>query len=170
MRKTLNAIIILISIFFITGCTVRTYKVTRKRVDQEITGNRGCLQGECPQIEKKRPSTRDTYIIEFEFGSQLKNQLAPEQYKEEAEKNYSAAISEPTETYSEEDVLKEPKISEETEEYYTSYTVMKDDTLQKISKKFYGTYRKWKKIYEANKDKIKNPDMIEPGIIIRIPK
>ncbi|HBR14717.1 MAG TPA: hypothetical protein DD723_04120 [Candidatus Omnitrophica bacterium] len=49
------------------------------------------------------------------------------------------------------------------------YTVEKDDTLQKISKKFYGTYSQWSKIYEANKERIENPDSIQPGIVIVIP-
>ncbi|MDE1920991.1 MAG: LysM peptidoglycan-binding domain-containing protein [Candidatus Omnitrophica bacterium] len=50
-----------------------------------------------------------------------------------------------------------------------SYTVQKDDTLQKISKKVYGTYSKWYKIYKANKDKIKNPNVLRPGTVLTIP-
>lgn len=53
---------------------------------------------------------------------------------------------------------------------FVDYKVEKDDTLQKISKKFFNTYKKWPAIYEANKDKIKNPDRIKPGITIRIPQ
>ena len=49
------------------------------------------------------------------------------------------------------------------------YTVMKDDTLQKISKKVYGSHGKWTKIYDANKDKIKNPNFVKPGTVITIP-
>ena len=46
---------------------------------------------------------------------------------------------------------------------------MKDDTLQKISKKVYGSHGKWTKIYDANKDKIKNPNFVKPGTVITIP-
>jgi len=49
------------------------------------------------------------------------------------------------------------------------YVVEKGDTLQKISKKFYGTTKKWKKIYEANKDILKDPDKIRPGQKLVIP-
>ncbi|NCC45356.1 MAG: LysM peptidoglycan-binding domain-containing protein, partial [Clostridia bacterium] len=28
----------------------------------------------------------------------------------------------------------------------------------------------WRKIYNANRDRIKNPDLIRPGWVIRIPK
>lgn len=49
------------------------------------------------------------------------------------------------------------------------YVVKKGDTLQKISDKMYGTTKKWKKIYEANKDVLKSPDMIKPGQKLVIP-
>jgi nucleoid-associated protein YgaU len=47
------------------------------------------------------------------------------------------------------------------------YTVVKGDSLSKIGKK-YGV--QWKEIYEANKDKIKDPDHIEPGWKLKIPQ
>lgn len=47
------------------------------------------------------------------------------------------------------------------------YTVVKGDNLSKIGKK-YGV--KWKDIYEANKDKVKDPDHIEPGWKLKIPQ
>jgi len=50
-----------------------------------------------------------------------------------------------------------------------TYTVQKDDTLQKISKKVYGTYSKWYKIYKANKDKINNPNVLQPGTVLTLP-
>jgi nucleoid-associated protein YgaU len=50
-----------------------------------------------------------------------------------------------------------------------SYTVVKGDSLSKIAKRFYGDAQQWQKIYEANKDQIKNPDLIYPGQTFRIP-
>ena len=47
------------------------------------------------------------------------------------------------------------------------YVVVSGDNLTKIGKKF---NLKWKDIYEANKDKIKDPDHIEPGWKLRIPQ
>lgn len=52
---------------------------------------------------------------------------------------------------------------------YAVYTVEKNDTLQKISKKFYDSYSKWPKIYEANRLKIKNPDALIPGTVLKVP-
>ena len=50
-----------------------------------------------------------------------------------------------------------------------SYTVQKGDTLSKISKQFYGDANKYQKIFEANKDQLKDPDKIQPGQVLRIP-
>jgi nucleoid-associated protein YgaU len=50
-----------------------------------------------------------------------------------------------------------------------TYTVVSGDSLSKIAKKQYGDANKWKAIYEANKDKIKNPDLIYPGQVLNLP-
>jgi nucleoid-associated protein YgaU len=48
--------------------------------------------------------------------------------------------------------------------------VVKGDSLSKIAKQFYGNANQWKRIYEANKDVIKNPDLIYPGQTFTIPE
>ena len=50
------------------------------------------------------------------------------------------------------------------------YTIVKGDNLSKISKKFYGDPNKYNKIFEANKEVIKDANLIYPGQKIRIPK
>ena len=50
-----------------------------------------------------------------------------------------------------------------------TYTVAGGDTLSKIAKKFYGNANAWNTIFQANKDQIKNPDMIHPGQVLKIP-
>jgi len=57
-----------------------------------------------------------------------------------------------------------PKAAERT------YTVAAGDNLSKIAKKMYGDANQWKKIFEANTDKLKNPDLIHPGQVLRIPE
>lgn len=47
------------------------------------------------------------------------------------------------------------------------YEVKPGDSLSKIAKNYPGLT--WQKIYEANKDQIKNPDMIHPGQKLKIP-
>jgi nucleoid-associated protein YgaU len=51
----------------------------------------------------------------------------------------------------------------------TTYTVAAGDSLSKIAKHFYGDANKYMKIFEANKDQLKNPDLIKPGQTLRIP-
>ncbi|MBL7698255.1 MAG: LysM peptidoglycan-binding domain-containing protein [Chitinophagaceae bacterium] len=48
----------------------------------------------------------------------------------------------------------------------TEYTVKSGDSLSKIASKY---DLKWKDIFEANKDLIKNPDLIQPGWKLKIP-
>lgn len=50
-----------------------------------------------------------------------------------------------------------------------TYTVMGGDSLWKISERMYGNGNEWRKIYEANKDRIKDPDVIQPGWVLNIP-
>jgi nucleoid-associated protein YgaU len=50
-----------------------------------------------------------------------------------------------------------------------TYTVQPGDSLSKISKQFYGDANKYMTIFEANKDKLSDPDKIKPGMDLRIP-
>jgi nucleoid-associated protein YgaU len=50
-----------------------------------------------------------------------------------------------------------------------TYVVKSGDSLSKIAKVMYNDAKQWKKIYEANKDQIKNPDLIRPGQKFIIP-
>jgi nucleoid-associated protein YgaU len=51
----------------------------------------------------------------------------------------------------------------------TRYTVRKGDTLSAIAKREYGDAGAWRRIYEANRDQIENPDLIHPGQELKIP-
>ena len=50
-----------------------------------------------------------------------------------------------------------------------TYTVVSGDSLSKIAKREYGDATKWHAIFEANRDKIKDPDLIHPGQVLTIP-
>ncbi len=51
-----------------------------------------------------------------------------------------------------------------------TYVVKPGDTLSGIAKAVYGDWKHWQDIYEANKDKIKNPDLIQVGWELKLPK
>lgn len=50
------------------------------------------------------------------------------------------------------------------------YTIQKGDSLSKIAKARYGDAMKWQALFEANREVIKDPDLIYPGQQIRIPE
>jgi len=61
-------------------------------------------------------------------------------------------------------------ISTDTEVDRT-YTVRPGDSLSKIAKSLLGDARKWRLLYEANKEVVgSNPDLIQPGQVLKIPK
>ena len=50
-----------------------------------------------------------------------------------------------------------------------TYTVKSGDSLSKIAQSQLGDGAKWKAIYEANRDKIDDPDLIHPGQVLNLP-
>lgn len=50
-----------------------------------------------------------------------------------------------------------------------TYEIKGDDTLWSIAKQFYGSGANWRRIYDANRDVIKNADRPPTGAMIRIP-
>ena len=49
------------------------------------------------------------------------------------------------------------------------YTVVAGDTLPKIAEREYGDAQLWRRIYEANRGIIKDPEIIYPGQSLTIP-
>lgn len=49
------------------------------------------------------------------------------------------------------------------------YTVVPGDTLSEIAQKLYGDLNEWPRIFQANQDQIANPNVIQPGQVLRIP-
>ncbi len=168
----------LLSIVFLSGCLSRTYTVVRDRVDQDVAGNQGFIGGGVPSDYQQAPkkfTTRKTRVVEVEFGKPLESEkpvnipevgTAPEPQLSAQEGSLEVADS---------GIESAPAISEAPEskgdvEIPETYVVQKNDTLQKISQHFYGTTKKWTRIFEANKEKLKTPDKIRPGQVIKIPK
>jgi nucleoid-associated protein YgaU len=49
------------------------------------------------------------------------------------------------------------------------HIVAKGETLGSISSKYYGSSGKWKKIYENNRNIIKDPNVLKPGTKLMLP-
>jgi nucleoid-associated protein YgaU len=50
-----------------------------------------------------------------------------------------------------------------------SYTVRKGDTLSEIAKDHYGKASEFKRIFEANRDVLSDPDKIQVGQVLKLP-
>ena len=48
-------------------------------------------------------------------------------------------------------------------------TVKAGDSLSKIAKRELGDAERWREIYDANKEQIKDPDLIHPGQVFTLP-
>ncbi len=51
-----------------------------------------------------------------------------------------------------------------------NYTVQPGDTLSKIARQFYGDANAYMKIFEANTDQLKDPNMIKVGQVLKVPR
>ena len=63
-----------------------------------------------------------------------------------------------------------PMQSPAPEPGFTEYRVVKGDSLSAIAKRHYGDAQAWRTIFEANRDIIKDPDLIHPGQVLKLPK
>ena len=64
-----------------------------------------------------------------------------------------------------------PPVEEEPPAELAKHTVVPGDWLSKIAKKYYdGNWRAWDRIFEANRDQIRNPDLIYPRQVFSIPR
>ena len=59
--------------------------------------------------------------------------------------------------------------SDSSNESGRSYVVKPGDSLSKIAQQVYGNMNDWRKIYDANREIIKDPDLIHPGQTLRLP-
>jgi len=130
----------------------KVYREERVRQeDKELYGNRGYLQGGIsPEKEVYVPETAKAQQSNMRISGGLYSGRTPQVVYSEPSKATGAN-----------------SVSTEDKEYYV---VEKGDTLQIISEKFYGTTKKWKALYEANKNVLKSPDRIRPGQKLVIPK
>ena len=144
------------------GCAsikARSYIETKERVDQNIDGNAGYLEGTPPEAARTAPAkkTRDIYVLEI-------TKKSPEE-----EDTIVPDVSTPVESTTGSPTVHPQSWFTPPSSLPAQYTVGKDDTLQTIAKKFYNSYSKWPKIYEANKDKISDPNRIRSGVVLTIP-
>lgn len=191
-KKWIMTVVALVCGGLLTGCstytrentTVRHYLQDKKRVDLGMHGNAGYLQGRPDDVEGPTKDTRKIYVVEvttddnnlddMPFGSEgvVKKTVVMDEGVTQTT-DVRVVDSRPRvniPTFEDENQawgMEDDEMNEITE--FVEYTVEKTDTLQKISKKFYNSYSKWPKIYDVNRDVIKDPNFLKPGTVIKIP-
>jgi len=78
-------------------------------------------------------------------------------------KQLTASVEKPQPTEALAKIAKVPALAAQ------QYTVKSGDTLSKLAERFYSAPGKWEKIYDANKDILKNPNYIYIGMKLTIP-
>ena len=157
---------LVLAVVFAAGCGVKaqTYVMTKPRVNIAPNGgNAGYLAGKGVYQEPEK-KTRKVYVLEL---SKPVSASEVKKIEETVSKTttQAVAVDQAGNMPATPDALSAASGPGES----VSYTVQKDDTLQKIAKKFYGSYGKWTRVYEANKDKLKNPNFVRPGTVLTIP-
>jgi LysM repeat protein len=127
--------------------------VPARTPDDEMWGNRGFLSPREKVEEEPRRPARAERIREIAHLEELEVQRP--------EPAISTPVPKPK------PIARKPKGPS-----YTEYTVKKGDTLSSIAAKpsIYGSARKWKQIYEANRDILKDSSRIYPGQVLKIPR
>lgn len=193
-RYSVQLLSLIILSVLVAGCQtakkveVRAYMQDKERIDQELSGKVGNWESApdvvAPEVRKE---TRRIYVVEVSKEAEdgpyddkvvtMESSNEPEKDAEYAREN---SVEQAEKVMASRPKIVLPPIVDDAPQTVSNiqggkvskiieYRVEKDDTLQKISKKFYDSYSKWPKIYEANKAKIKNPDFLQPGIVIEIP-
>ncbi len=159
------------------GCARITSQVVEKpRVDQELQGNRGFLMGAAPEVGQRK-STRK--IVQTDIELPTASELNPWRVEKKGAQAQAAAAAatqaaRPVEPpaparWEEPEIPIEPPVRGEPKPAVSRYTVKSGDTLEKISAKVYGDSSQWRRIYEANRDKLKSPNRIYAGQKLVIP-
>jgi len=192
MRSLIALLVSIVVTMSLSGC-LRTYTFKQERVDQEISGNRGTIAGEVTPAPAIRTVPKRTVIgVDVEipafvnYGKKApaeKREVTPDKelwgnkgnifsrdggtqqkaYPYKAERVKKVSVVEKPSIFSRKKVSKKPS--------FVEYTVKKRDTLSSIAARsdIYGNAGKWKKIYEANRNTLKDPSRLYPGQVLRIP-
>ena len=166
MKKLFGFLALAVMIGVLAGCSVTTKMVTRERVDQNLsssTGNQGYLMG-TPPAAGERKLTKTYIEVQVEAPAIEKENRVPQKIMETP-----APDDEPVTNFGTQPVER-PASGRGTKGELTDYKVRKGETLQKISNKLYGTTKQWKKLYDLNRDVLKSPDKIRPGMTIKVPR
>lgn len=141
----------------VSGCRTATRIAEVPRVDLELEGgNRGYLLGRPPEAAPLKP-TRQMVQTDIEITGFATSKRAA------------------GETQMNEEPLAHPALPTSTGPApgpFDTYVAQKGDSLWSIAARpeVYGKATRWRALFEANRDVLKNPDALRPGMTIKIPR
>ena len=144
-----------VGVLLVAGCRAATRVSEMPRVDLELTGgNRGYLVGRAPEGAALK-TTREMVSTTLEIPSFYKPTRA----------RAPASLDE----------IAPPEMGREPASRpgaYDTYVVQKGDSLWSIAAKpgVYGKAARWREIFDANRDLLKTPDQLRPGMTLKIPR
>ena len=165
MRQFLHIAIGVVCGAFVVGCRAATRVAEVPRVDLSLQeGNRGYLIGRPPEAAQSK-TTRQMVQTDIELPSFYKPQPIP---------NAPVGLGEIAPTGREtsgEGMHLSPAAGAEPDRS-EAYVVQKGESLWSIAAKpeVYGSATRWRAIFNANRDVLKNPDGIRPGMTLKIPR
>lgn len=172
MMKEVKWIVVAVGLtFWMAGCARMTTQIVEKpRVDQGLKGNRGYLVGKAPAAAE-RPKTRKVLETSIEMATMdemnpWKKSKAPEA---RPQSQSVPATSPPVKTALPIEEEEELHVAAIRPSPSTRYTVKAGDTLEKIASKIYGDSSQWRRIFEANRQKLSTPSRIYPGQKLIVP-
>ena len=165
MRQRAQAIIWLVPALILSGCHAPTRVVAKitevPRVDVELSsGNRGYVAG-TPPAGSEMKTTRQMVEATIEI---------PSFYKPKP----GGAVPPPAEQFAppETETGDEAGAVHVVPGKYDTYAVQKGESLWSIAAKpeIYGKATRWRRIFDANRDQLKSPDQVKPGMTLKIPR
>ena len=142
---------------------IRAMNLGVKHIDAKIEGKVVTLTGEVPSKDVK-----GRVVQEFNKLVETENTLNQIRVAEKAPAPTPAAAPAPAAA-----AAKAPAaapVAAPAAPKERIHEVVKGDTLSKIAKQYYGDANKYRKIFDANRDILDNPDLIKVGQKLRIPE
>ena len=144
----------------VAGCHAVTRVIEEPRVDLEVSGgNRGYLVGTPPPATEPAKTTRQMVETEVEIPAWSRSKRGQAVGLGE--------VAPPEMDFSDSEGGAEGAATSSG-----SYTVKKGDTLWSIAADpaVFGNANQWRDLYDANRDVLRSPDQLRPGMVLNIPR
>ena len=162
MRPHMQRMLVMTGAALVGGCHAATRVADVPRVDLKLEGgNRGYLIGTPPEGAALKP-TRQMVATDIELPSFYRPTHGGTSVSPEGSTSSSPGGM----------AAEEAEGEEAVPQRYDTYVVHKGESLWTIAAKpeIYGKATRWRRIFDANRDLLKSPDRVRPGMKLKIPR